>query len=72
MKPVLQLNHLTRLEKLQAMEELWQDLSVPEDTYESPTWHVEELERRAKLVEEGKEAYISWEEAKRQLRDKCK
>ncbi len=41
MKTVLDLEKLTKAEKLRAMEELWQDLSEPDEEFESPAWHGE-------------------------------
>jgi len=34
---------LSREEKLQVMEAIWEDLSVDEETIESPVWHQEAL-----------------------------
>jgi putative addiction module component (TIGR02574 family) len=72
MQPVLPLEKMTREEKLRIMEELWVDLSRNESQFESPAWHGEVLRERAEAVKSGKETFIDWEEAKKQLRSKKK
>lgn len=69
MKTILPLKNMSRLEKIQAMEEIWQDLSASEEEIESPVWHQNELEKREKRIQAGEESYISWEEAKQRLRN---
>jgi putative addiction module component (TIGR02574 family) len=71
MKTILPLEKMTRLEKIQVMEEIWQDLTLSSEDFESPAWHEAELRNREERVKEGKEAYIPWEEAKRILRSKA-
>jgi putative addiction module component (TIGR02574 family) len=72
MQTVLPLEKMTREEKLRIMEELWADLSRNESQFESPAWHGEVLRERAEAVKSGKEKFIDWEEAKKQLRNKKK
>lgn len=69
-KTVLQLDRLTRLEKLRAMEELWEDLSSGEEEYESPQWHGEVLRAREEALKAGEDEFVRWEEAKRILRER--
>ena len=54
------------------MEELWADLSRNEPEFQSPTWHEDYLREREQAVRSGKETFIDWDEAKKQLRDKLK
>jgi len=70
MEATLPLDQMTREEKLRAMEALWADLSRDETQFESPAWHGDVLRGRAEAVKSGKEAFIDWETAKKQLRDK--
>jgi len=65
MSAALPLEKMTLAEKLQAMEELWADLSR-EENFESPAWHGEVLRRRA-----GEKDFVDWETAKQQLRARC-
>jgi hypothetical protein len=58
MSATLPLEKMTLAEKLQAMEELWADLSR-NDNFESPAWHAEVLEARRNETN-----FIDWETAK--------
>jgi Putative addiction module component len=66
MNAALPLEKMTVAEKLQAMEELWADLSRDE-IFESPSWHGEVLKKRAK-----EKNFVDWEAAKKQLRARFK
>jgi hypothetical protein len=70
MQAMLPLDQMTKEDKLRAMEALWADLSRDESQIESPAWHGEVLRERAEAVKSGQEAFIDWEVAKKQLRDK--
>ena len=72
MKTVLQLDKLTRTEKLRAMEELWEDLSKPEESFASPDWHGDVLRERDQALKEGRDEFIPWDQAKREIRDAAK
>ena len=48
------LSGLSRQEKLQAMDLLWQDLSRSPKDYDSPDWHQAELEARLSRPAAGK------------------
>jgi hypothetical protein len=64
MNVALPLGKMTVAEKLQAMEELWADLSRDEQL-ESPAWHETILRERANQTD-----FVDWETAKKQLRDR--
>ena len=72
MEVTLPLKKMTTAEKLRVMETLWSDLTRNGDAYDSPAWHEEVLRQRAKRVKQGKESFIGWEAAKRQLRRRVK
>jgi hypothetical protein len=69
MQATLPLDKMTKEEKLRAMEALWADLSRDETQVASPTWHGEVLHDRAEAVKFGKEVFMDWEAAKKQLRN---
>ena len=71
MKTILQLEKLTRIEKLRAMEELWEDLRRQEE-FESPEWHGEVLRAREEALKAGTDKFVPWEEAKSILRERAK
>ncbi len=60
---------LPKLQKISLMEKLWTDLSQANDQFGSPAWHSLELEETERRVEEGKEHFEDWSEAKRRLRE---
>lgn len=68
MNATLSISKMTTAEKLQAMEALWADLTRNADAYDSPAWHGEVLRERERRVAEGRETYMKWEDAKRELR----
>ena len=51
------------------MEKIWADFSQEEDSFQSPDWHARELEETEHRIEEGKEQFEDWSEAKRRLRE---
>jgi hypothetical protein len=68
----LPLKSMTKADKLRAMEDLWADLSRDESSFESPTWHLRELQATEARVAAGKEEFIDWEVAKKSLRRRAK
>jgi len=70
MEATLPLDKMTVAEKLRAMEMLWADLSRDEARFESPAWHEDVLRDREEKIKAGKETFMDWETAKKQLRDK--
>ena len=69
MSYALQLDQMTRQEKLEAMEALWDDLcqhaAVP-----VPQWHKDILDERQRLIDDGKAEFIDWETAKKQIKER--
>lgn len=59
-------------EKLRLMELIWQDISSDEKQISVPESHIEELERRAEMVREGKAEFIDWEQAKKEIKKATK
>jgi len=70
MEATLPLDKMSVAEKLRAMEMLWADLSRNEADLESPAWHKDVLRDREARIKSGKESFMDWETAKKQLRDK--
>jgi Putative addiction module component len=66
----LQIEKMTLAEKLRAMEALWADLSRNEENIQSPPWHEQVLKERDERVKSGQEKFVSWADAKRELRDR--
>jgi len=59
---------LSREEKLQVMEAIWENLSVEKETIESPVWHQEALKESEQRRMAGRENILDWKDAKRELR----
>ncbi len=66
------MRRLPRSEKLKLMEALWEELSHPNDDFESPAWHARELALTEKRLAAGKEKRLDWDKAKRLLRKKSR
>lgn len=63
----LNLQNMTTAEKLRTMEMLWDDIcrNIPE--FPSPAWHEQLLQEREHAVQEGKDRFIDWEQAKHEI-----
>jgi putative addiction module component (TIGR02574 family) len=57
----LEIKKMSRIERLQAMEALWDSLIDEESELESPEWHRDILEERKRKIENGKAEFISIE-----------
>ena len=65
--PTLPLEKMAVSEKLQIMEELWSDLCCNQDQIPIPDWHKNLLDKREKLVKQGKATFVDWESAKKRI-----
>ena len=65
---MIQIERMTREEKLQTMEAIWADLSRDEAGVESPAWHHAVLKETEARVAAGQEQIADWTTAKRVLR----
>ena len=70
MHSALQLDRMTRAEKLSAMEALWADLSQDEGTMPSPEWHGAALRETAERLARGEEQAHDWSMAREALRNR--
>ncbi len=66
----LEIERMTLEEKLRTMEALWANLSRNEQDLQSPPWHEHVLDEREQRIKSGQEQFVSWEDAKRELRDR--
>ncbi len=57
----LEIKKMSRIERLQAMEALWNSLIDEESEIKSPEWHRDILEERKRKIETGKAEFISLE-----------
>lgn len=68
----LDLQQMTRDEKLKAMHAIWEDLAKDDEEIESPVWHGDALRETEAKVRAGTEQAHDWEEAKKELRRRAK
>jgi len=66
----LPIHQMSRLEKLSAMEALWEDLSRDEPALQSPAWHEDALRETERRVAAGEEKAMDWGSAKKELRQR--
>ncbi|PKL95038.1 MAG: addiction module antitoxin RelB [Gammaproteobacteria bacterium HGW-Gammaproteobacteria-8] len=67
MENQLPLETITIQEKLQMMEQLWEDLRRNAGELEPPAWHGETLAQRKAAALRGDEAPESWDEARQKI-----
>ena len=72
MQPVIPLDQMSVLEKLRAIEEIWNDLLRAPGGVPSPDWHGEVLKERAERVRKGTAKFIDLDEVKRRLRKRAR
>jgi len=66
---MLTIENLTRTEKLCMMEAIWDDLTHDAVTLQPPEWHLQALKQAELSYAENQSGFISWEVAKKILRD---
>ncbi len=66
---MLNIENLTRTEKLRMMEEIWDDLSHDSETLSSPEWHAQALKDTERALAENRTHFVSWDAAKKMLRN---
>jgi putative addiction module component (TIGR02574 family) len=57
----LEIKKMSRIERLQAIEALWDSLIDEDSEIKSPEWHRDVLEERKRKIESGKAEFISLE-----------
>jgi len=72
MQPNVPLDQMTTLEKLRALEEIWQDLQGTPAEVPFPAWHADVLAAREGRVRKGASQFHEWPQAKRDIRDRSR
>jgi len=57
-----EITRMSKIERLQTMEAIWDSLIHEKSEIESPEWHRDTLAGRKKNIEEGKAEFLSIEE----------
>jgi len=68
MKAEINFEQMTIIDKLRIMELLWDDLCRTESEIPSPQWHKQILMEREKLIREGEDEFVDWDQAKKEIR----
>ncbi len=63
----LDVRQMTVIEKLQAMEILWDDICRNVEKMEPPAWHEKILQAREEKLRQGKDKFIDWNQAKKDI-----
>lgn len=66
---MISIENLSRSEKLIMMEALWDDLARDPIALSSPDWHAAALQETERAHAEKQSDFISWDAAKKSLRD---
>ncbi len=61
---------LTPAEKLQLVEDLWDDLAVTPEAIPIQPWQAEELARRKANLQASPSSGLSWDEVQRRIRSR--
>ena len=56
-------------EKLRTMEMLWDDICRNVPDFSSPAWHENILKEREQKLREGKDKFVDWDQAKKDIWD---
>ena len=63
----LDIDSMNQVERLQAMEQLWDAICHDESELQSPAWHKDILDERRRMIENGEARFISLETLKQRL-----
>jgi len=63
------LENLSYAEKLQLVEQLWDDCYLHNKEVPSPDWHESYLKDRELAIENGTDEFVDWDSAKEDIRN---
>lgn len=69
-KPITSVFELSPSEKLQLVEDLWDDLAAVPGDIPLHDWQKEELDRRKANLQQNKASALTWDEVKRRVRNR--
>jgi len=64
----LALEKMTAREKLQLIEDVWDNLCHSDEEVPVPAWHCDELRKREEMIQAGTAKFLDLDEAKQQLK----
>lgn len=72
MEVQIPLDKMTTMDKLRALEKIWDDLQRKPADVPSPSWHGDVLQARKGRIQEGSSQFLDWSEAKNRIRDRTR
>jgi hypothetical protein len=69
MHVTIPLDRMSATDKLQAIEEIWADLSLVSEDVPSPAWHADVLHAREQRISDGRSRLLDIAEAKAAVRE---
>ena len=72
MHVTIPLDKMSAADKLQAIEEIWADLSVVPEDVPSPAWHVDVLRAREERISDGRSRFLDMAQAKAAVREQIR
>lgn len=66
----INIEQLPPAEKLTLIERLWQSLASQSSELAPPTWHESILAERSAALQEGRDSFVDWDDAKQRLRER--
>ena len=67
MDATINLKEMTISDKISVMELLWDDICRNDQDVNSPDWHGDLLKQREMDVKQGKDEFVDWEDAKKDI-----
>ena len=72
MRVTIPLDKMSAADKLQAIEEIWADLSVVPEDVPSPAWHADVLRAREERISDGRSRFLDMAQAKAAVREQIR
>lgn len=69
MSVIINVEQMTTVDKIRAMECFWDDLCRHAEESLSPPWHGDILSERDNSITVGEAQFIDWEQAKKKIRE---
>ncbi len=66
------LDKMSATDKLQAIEEIWADLSMVSEDVPSPAWHTDVLRAREERISDGRSRFLDIAQAKAAVREQIR
>ena len=72
MHVTIPLERMSATDKLQAIEEIWADLSMASEAVPSPAWHADVLRAREERISDGRSRFLDIAQAKAVVREQIR